>query len=1065
MSSVNPHPFILGLDLGTDSLGWAIVPLKNDSAAELARIGSRIFPSAMDGDFDSGKEESRNRVRREARLRRRQSWRRRRRLKKTLQLLQRFGMLPPGPSARPEERQALINELDASILASAWFQAKKASGIYLEPDHVLPYMLRAAALDEKLEPFPLGRAIFHLAQRRGFLSNRKQVRKPGKDDEGVVKEDIANLRNDMKQAGARTLGEFFAHLSPSGSRIRARWTARDMYRDEFEKICDAQAKYHHSLTPDRRKLLFQAIFYQRPLKFDENTIGNCELEPGEKRAPAYLLISQRFRLLDRVNNLLVLPPGEVERRLTPADRERLIDELEQKGDRTFDQVRKLLGLTKEYKFNLERGGEKRLPGNRTSSQFYAALGQSWLDMNHADRERIVEYVNSFEKNDKLEAAAQKKWNLDDISAKEFAQISLEPDYLNFSRKAMGRLLPLLEQGLPSATARKRVYPETFEARPPLDLLPPVSECVEIRNPAVMRSLSELRKVVNAIIRQYGKPAEIHIELARELKKPKKAREESSEKNRENEKARREAAARIVKEARNPKPSRDDIRKVLLANECGWHCPYTGRQISMRSLVSEPQFDFEHIIPFSRSLDDSFTNLTLCYHEENRNRKGNKTPYEAYAGDADSYAEVLARVAKFSGSGYLVAEKLRRFKMGPEELGALLGDFSARQLGDTAYASRVAAAYLGRLYGGVVDAQGRKRILTPSGQITAYLRNEWKLNGILNDGPSANGGTALKTREDHRHHAVDAVVIALANDGSVKMLSDAAQRAPAERRRRFASIQGPWPHFVDSVRAQIDKVIVSHRVSRKVSGALHKKTNYSPKQLDAENVRRYRVSLKSLRESDVMDGTTIADPGIARLVKEKFIALGGGAPEKTFALETNLPCFITKDGRRIPVKKVRIRRTLKTVALGQGDRVRTVKPKGNHHLELFGQPGPDGRDRKWEVPGVVTMLDAYERKSRKEAVVRRASEGPWEFRFSLAPGEMLTFDAGPLKGEVAVVRGISEEEKRGSIKIEMARTNDARRKSLIEKSGDWIAKSPNELRKWGARKVALSPLGEMTYAND
>src|SRR6185437_1685849 len=109
-------------------------------------------------------------ARADARLHRRQLWRRGRRLKKTFSLLQRFELLPPGPTPTPQERQALVNNLDAAILSSAWFQAKKNSGLYPEPDHVLPYILRAAALDEKLEPFFLGRALFHLAQRRGFLS-------------------------------------------------------------------------------------------------------------------------------------------------------------------------------------------------------------------------------------------------------------------------------------------------------------------------------------------------------------------------------------------------------------------------------------------------------------------------------------------------------------------------------------------------------------------------------------------------------------------------------------------------------------------------------------------------------------------------------------------------------------------------------------------------------------------------------------------------------------------------------------------------------------------------------
>ncbi len=231
--------------------------------------------------------------------------------------------------------------------------------------------------------------------------------------------------------------------------------------------------------------------------------------------------------------------------------------------------------------------------------------------------------------------ARRKWGLDNECAEKFADISLEPDYLNFSRKAIEKLLPALEAGVRLATARKQAYPKLFEAIKSLDFLPPVAGALQIRNPAVMRSLTELRKVVNAIIREYGKPTEIHVELARELKKPKKAREAAFKKNRENQKSRDAAKKRVANEIGISNPSRDDILKVQLAEECGWLCPYTGRPISMRTLLSEPQFDIEHILPLRiRSLDNSFINVTLCAAEEKigRNRKGNKTPYETYSGE-------------------------------------------------------------------------------------------------------------------------------------------------------------------------------------------------------------------------------------------------------------------------------------------------------------------------------------------------------------------------------------------------------------------------------------------------
>jgi CRISPR-associated endonuclease Csn1 len=1051
--------FILGIDIGANSLGWALIDITGDHPSSIIRAGVRIFEAATEGDLESGREESRNRARRDSRLHRRQLWRRARRQKKVFNLLQHFGLLPKGASARPEDRQDLLNELDRSILASPWFAEKRASGLFPEPDQVLSYILRSTALDEALDPHAMGRALYHLSQRRGFLSNRKKTRTAKKEteEEGEVKKGIGELEEAIRDSGARTLGEFFARSSPTERRIRGRWTARAMYRDEFSQIWDAQEKSHPELlTEERKDILFRAIFHQRPIKFDPDVIGRCELEQGERRAPAYLLTTQRFRLLDKVNNLKVNDCP-----LTPADRGKLIQELELQGDLTFKQIRKLLGLTKDDLLNLQAGGEEKLPGNRTSSQFYEVFGQRWLDMPPEERERAVEYVNAFEKPDKLEEAARRKWGLDGDSAKKFAAISLEADYLSFSREAMQKLLPLMEEGVPLATARKQVYPESFNAVEPVDFLPPVADFGEIRNPAVIRSLTELRKVVNAIIREHGKPAEIRIELARELKKPKWQREAAYKKGRENEKARVSAAKRITAEAGIPNPSRTDIRKLLLADECGWRCPYTGQPITMPSLFGQAQFDIEHIIPFSRSLDDSFASVTLCSIAENRNRKGNQTPFEAYGGDAGRYEEILGRVRRFAGERGMVAEKLRRFQMNEEELGKQLGEFKDRSLNDTAYASTVALRYLGLLYGGVVDAEGKRRVHATSGQVTAYLRNEWRLNGILGDGATSNGGTGkvAKSRDDHRHHAVDAIAIALTDAGALKILSDAARRAPLEHRRRFASIPGPWPNFVDSVREQIGKIIVSHRASKKVSGALHEETNYGMPS-GQNGSRRVRKLLASLSTSELQ---SVADRSVKKLVIEKVRELGGGEPKKLFADEKNLPCFEARDGRRIPIRRVRIEKSVPTFPVGKGRTLRHVASGSNHHLEIFAELDAEGKEVQWEGD-VVPMVQAYRRNKEGLAVVQRDHGQQREFKFSLATGETIECDVQPSRRGLFVVRKMSLKSS-GEIQVGFAPVLDARQAKVMQKSGAWLYSSPDRLRQRNARKVIVSPLGAVSEAND
>ena len=211
-----------------------------------------------------------------------------------------------------------------------------------------------------------------------------------------------------------------------------------------------------------------------------------------------------------------------------------------------------------------------------------------------------------------------------------------------------KLLPLLEARLPYATARRRVYPDHLSSHEEFDLLPGVLSHVDVRNPVVLRSLTELRKVVNSLIRKHGKPEAIRIELAREMKQGQRERQRRIKTMPRERSRRADAAEEIRKETGIEKPSDDDILKVQLANECNWICPYTGRSISMSTLVGKAsQFDIEHIIPFSRSLDDSFLNKTLCYHEENRHRKQNHLPHEAYYG-TDQWDTIVGAVSRFKG---------------------------------------------------------------------------------------------------------------------------------------------------------------------------------------------------------------------------------------------------------------------------------------------------------------------------------------------------------------------------------------------------------------------------------
>ncbi len=150
---------------------------------------------------------------------------------------------------------------------------------------------------------------------------------------------ISQLMTEIQQAGARTLGEFFAGLDPENRRIRGRWTSRAMYLDEFEKIWAAQSPHHANLTDDAKASIRHAIFFQRPLKSQKERIGRCELETHHRRTAMATLLAQRFRYLQKLNDLeIIAPDGEI-RTLTEDQRRQLCTRLEESGNLTFAQVR------------------------------------------------------------------------------------------------------------------------------------------------------------------------------------------------------------------------------------------------------------------------------------------------------------------------------------------------------------------------------------------------------------------------------------------------------------------------------------------------------------------------------------------------------------------------------------------------------------------------------------------------------------------------------------------------------------------------------------------------------
>ena len=155
-----------------------------------------------------------------------------------------------------------------------------------------------------------------------------------------------------------------------------------MYEDEFTAIWKKQATYHPDLLSENlRHEVSHWLFYQRPIAAQSHLIGKCELEgPNHRRAAWATLEAQRFRILQKVNDLKIIYPGNpIAQPLTPGERRFVFDLLDREGDQTFANLRKQLKLDKKSEFNLERGDEKRLRGNRTNKTMLSVFGDRWND--------------------------------------------------------------------------------------------------------------------------------------------------------------------------------------------------------------------------------------------------------------------------------------------------------------------------------------------------------------------------------------------------------------------------------------------------------------------------------------------------------------------------------------------------------------------------------------------------------------------------------------------------------------------------------------------------------------
>lgn len=810
----------LGLDLGSTSLGWAVVELnEKDDALRLVDMGVRIFPDGRDAQSHTPI----NVERRTARGMRRRGDRIKIRKQRTLDLIHKYG-------------------LDFDI-----------SGDIERLEN--PYKLRAKAVEQKLAADELGRVFFHLAQRRGFKSNRKETRGSAG---GKLKNATEALR---KATDDKTLGQFqnesgkyrFADQF-DGDVIKdgALYPTRDMYLDEFHKICDVQN------VPDEMRRDFEnAIFYQRNLLPPQ--IGHCMFEPDELRAYKYTPAFQKWRALQQLNQLRIENVGKLEE-LSTEQREKLKNIMlvsfdgvvrEKNGHvkLTFAAIKKQLGLSaRATKFNLESDKRKEIDVDTTAFAF-AEIGEGdfWNSLSEDAQLELLENINDDNLNDTdLISRLMGQYNLSKERAEKIIGLPLEDDVGNVSLVAIGKMLPYLECGMLYHDAAREVYGTHSEQDiRALDELPYYGDLMVLRsslaedkngvyrtmNATVHIAMNQIRAVVNDLISQYGKPFAITIETGRDVHAGAKERAEIEAQQAKNKKENDRIAADL--RAAGVLVNRENIQKYKLWELLGTNpldrcCVYTGEVISKEKLFS-PQFEIEHILPFSRTLDDSLANKTISRVDANK-FKGNRTPEEAFTA-ADSpwnYDDVWTRAQK------LPPATRWRFNRGAIDLFLKNNDCIARALNDTRHMTRLAVTYLKHI---CVD---KNNVIGMPGKLTAMFRDMWHLDWWKDK------AEAEKYRGNHIHHAIDAFVIACAGRGNLQRLSQNSKNPEAysgksvkdKRKNWFDGMALPFAGFdYFDFKMKCENTVVSYRKSIKnpnssgTIGCLHEDTAYKLEDFD------------------------------------------------------------------------------------------------------------------------------------------------------------------------------------------------------------------------------------------
>ncbi len=824
---------VLGLDLGITSIGWALVNVDDKKLEDNTIIdsGVRIFTIAehpKDG-------KSLALPRREARSARRMTKRKAQKLRVIKRLLLSNKILTQ-------------NELDTLFIGN-----KGQKDVW---------ELRREALYRKLDNKELSRIMIHIAKHRGYFSNRKSDEVTDSEGKAVLS-GIEHNKTILQNSKYLTIGEYISTKKKKrngkdsdGKLNYENSVARGMLEKEIEIIFAKQKEFENSYVSDALLREYKEIaFTQRPLKSVADMVANCPFEADEQRASKSSYSFEYFRALQKLKNLRLIVDAK-EESLLPQEIEQVIHKAKtiQRAVK-YSDVRKLLDIDENVEFkgllyHDPKTGELKKPESQKLVEFpgYQKIKKAiqnadnlYWDSIESNYEMLDAIVNilTIEKDDKeslkqLTKVVESKQVCDALLHLSFSQFG------HLSNKALRKIIPFLEEGEDYDKACERAgydFNAIFQGEKTL-FLPPLTkqENIEMTNPVVKRAVAQMRLVYNAIARKYGAVDAIHVEFTRDIKKSHKDRNEIKKAQDEYRDKKEEARAHAT-EILGHEPNAKELLKFRLWKEQNGYCMYSGEEIKPELLNDPYATEVDHILPYSRSLDDSLNNKVLCFTKENQD-KGAKTPYEYM--NKEAFDNFVQRVNSYKNIKQ--AKKARLLKTNFDENSE--NAFKERNKNDTSYIAKFIKNYM-EVHIAFRESKDKRHIFTMNGMLTSQLRYKW--------------GVGDKNRENHLHHAEDAIILAFATQSMVQKLSSVAAKREGylyeskEKKSETLRFVTPLENFGAKVRESVSEIFVSHMPRRKISGAAHKETVYSDKTL---SVRKENGKVEVLKGNSVSNNVRL-----------------------------------------------------------------------------------------------------------------------------------------------------------------------------------------------------------------